>query len=79
MNVFENLESLLNHYNITVRFNLDSNKMEITIPDKTYSRINEDAVKLIDILALCILHKVPRAYLQRRLSNIADKNCYSPG
>lgn len=78
LNVPENIECLLNHYNIKVRFNLVSKRIEITIPDKKYSKTNEGEVKLSDIAALCVKNGVPKIDLPSWILSIADKNRYSP-
>lgn len=78
LNTYENIEHLLNHYNIQVRFNLVSKKVEITIPNKKYSKTNESEVKLTDIAALCVKNRVPKVDLPNWLLLIADKHRYSP-
>ena len=78
LNVPENIEHLLNHYEIKVRFNLVSKRIEITIPDKKYSKTNEGEVKLADIASLCVKNSVPKADLSSWLLLIADKHRYSP-
>ena len=78
LNVHENIECLLNHYNIKVRFNLVSKRIEIVIPDKKYSKTNEGEVKLSDIASLCVKNGVPKVDLSNWLLLIADKHRYSP-
>jgi putative DNA primase/helicase len=78
LNVPENIECLLDYYGIKVRFNLVSKRIEITIPDKKYSKTNEGEVKLSDIAALCVKNGVPKVDLPNWLLLIADKHRYSP-
>ena len=78
LNVPENIECLLNHYKIKVKFNLVSKKIEITVPDKKYSKTNESEVKLSDIASLCVKNGVPKVDLTNWLLLIADKHRYSP-
>ena len=78
LNVPENIEYLLNHYKIKVRFNLVSKKIEIDIPLKQYSKTNESEVKLSDIASLCVKNGVPKVDLPNWLLLIADKHRYSP-
>jgi putative DNA primase/helicase len=78
LNVHENIECLLNHYKIKVRFNLVSKRIEITVPDKKYSKTNESEVILSDIASLCVKNGVPKADLLNWLLLIADKHRYSP-
>ena len=78
LNVPENIECLLNHYRIKVKFNLVSKRIEITVPDKKYSKTNESEVKLSDIASLCVKNGVPKVDLERWMLLIADKNRYSP-
>lgn len=78
LNVPDNVECLLNHYKIKVRFNLVSKRIEITVPDKKYSKTNEGEVKLSDIASLCVKNGVPKVDLERWILLIADKNRYSP-
>lgn len=78
LNVPENIECLLNHYRIKVRFNLVSKRIEITVPDKKYSKTNESEVKLSDIASLCVKNGVPKVDLPNWLLLIADKHRYSP-
>ena len=78
LNVHENIECLLNYYKIKVRFNLVSKRIEITVPDKKYSKTNESEVKLSDIASLCVKNGVPKVDLPNWLLLIADKHRYSP-
>lgn len=78
LNVPENIEYLLRHYQIRARFNLVSKRVEIVIPNRNYSKTNENNVKLSDIAALCVKNGVPKIDLDRWLLLIADKNRYSP-
>lgn len=78
LNVPDNIEYLLNHYSIKVRFNLVSKRIEITIPEKKYSKTNESEVKLSDIASLCVKNGVPKVDLPNWLLLIADKHRYSP-
>lgn len=78
LNVPENIECILNHYQIKVRFNLVSKRIEITVPNKKYSKTNESEVKLSDIASLCVKNGVPKVDLERWMLLIADKNRYSP-
>ncbi len=78
LNVPDNIEYLLNYYEIKVRFNLVSKRIEITVPHKKYSKTNESEVKLADIAALCVKNGVPKVDLERWILLIADKHRYSP-
>jgi len=78
VNTIENIECLLNYYNIKTRFNLVNKRIEISIPEKEHSQTNEDEVKLSHIAALCVKNRVPKTDLQSWILSIADDNRYSP-
>lgn len=78
LNVPENIEFLLNHYEIKARFNLVKKDIDINIPGQRYSKTNEKEVELSYIASLCVKNGVPKVDLSNWLLLIADKYRYSP-
>ena len=73
-----NVEHLLAHHGITVRYNEVKKRDEIEIPGRTGSADNVDNVTLGYIVSLAAKHHMPTGTVASLLEVIANKNAYNP-
>ena len=73
-----NVDFLLRHAGITVRYNEVSKRDEVEIPGRTGSRDNMDNVTLSSILSLCAQHHMPTGTVPGYVEVIANRNGYNP-
>lgn len=75
----ENLECLLEFYNISVRYNVISKRYDIIIPGEEYSPDNADNAKLARIISRACEIGLPVSQVKNYVEFIGDKNQYNPG
>lgn len=74
----ENLEALLNHLGVIVRYNVISKQEEIIIPGKSFSLDNQENASFAEIQSWLNLINMPRTHTLEYITTIADKNQYNP-
>lgn len=78
LNTSDNTKHQLEFYNIKCRYNLVTNRIEISDPSKKFSPTNTYDCHVAHIEDLCIKNGAPKASLENHLLLIADENRYSP-
>lgn len=78
VNTYENVEHLLNFYNIKVKFNELRKEIEADIPTKQFTKANHQKLILAEVTSLCNKNNVPRADVPQWLTMIADSHAYNP-
>lgn len=73
-----NVDFLLRHAGITVRYNEVSKRDEVEIPGRTGSRDNMDNVTLSSILSLCAQYHMPTGTVPGYVEVIANRDAYNP-
>lgn len=73
-----NIEHLLDHAGIRVRYNEVSKRDEIEIPNRTGSTDNVDNVTLTHIISLVAEHHIPTGNVPGFVEAIANRNAYNP-
>lgn len=73
-----NIEHLLDHAGIRVRYNEVSKRDEIEIPNRTGSTDNVDNVTLTYIISLVAEHHIPTGNVPGFVEAIANRNAYNP-
>ncbi len=73
-----NLEWLLTHFNITIRYNLMTRQREISIRDLFISQEDTDNYLLNIIIYLAALNEMPTISIDRHLDVLALQNPYHP-
>lgn len=80
-NVKENIEKLLSHLKIEAKYNELTKRLDIIIPNKTYSPDNMDELCLQHIYNECIKHDfsgISKELVDSILLEIGDKHRYNP-
>jgi Virulence-associated protein E/Bifunctional DNA primase/polymerase, N-terminal len=78
LSTIRNLETVLQAINATVRYNVISKRIEILIPDRTYTQDNKENSAIAEIYSHCGKYKMPVGQIDMFLTNIADKNPHNP-
>ncbi len=78
LNTVENLACMLDQYGITCRYNEVSKDVEVTIPDRRYSRDNAGNCSMAELISLCSRNRMPRSDLDGFVKLIADGHCFNP-
>jgi len=78
LNMPENIEHLANFYEISLRFNIITKRVDAIIPHCNFSIINKDRLVVIEFERLAALHGVPKVGMDGWLLWIADKYRYNP-
>lgn len=78
LNTTDNVNHLLQHYNIEVKYNLMTNYPEFKISGKKFSAINEADCCFVEMCNLCVKNRVPYSTLANHLLVISDRNRYHP-
>lgn len=78
LGTIENLKILLNHCNVTCRYNVISKKLEINIPCETYSPDNTDNSSMTWICSTMSGLEMPTNHYERYLAHIGDQSLYNP-
>jgi predicted P-loop ATPase len=73
-----NVDFLLKHAGITVRYNEVSKRDEVEIPGRTGSRDNMDNVTLSCIVSLCAQYHMPTGTVPGYVEVIANRDAYNP-
>ncbi len=73
-----NVDHILRHAGITVRYNEVSKRDEITIPGRAGSRDNIDNVTLSHIVSLAAEHHLPTGNVAAFVEAIANRDAYNP-
>jgi putative DNA primase/helicase len=74
----DNLEVLLRHQGITLRYNEVAKEAKMAIPGTKYSRDGEAAAALAHVFSLCAKFGLPDVHIAEYLSGIAFKRAYNP-
>lgn len=74
----ENYQALLDHYRVTLRYNLMSKEIEAVLPDTNYTFDNALNCALADIQSLCARHDLITSVVDSFSGRIADTNAYNP-
>ncbi len=75
---YQNFNTLLNSYDITIKYNETSKKCEVFVPEQNYSLSNEDNASLGDILSVCELNGIKVNHIKSYIWKMADINRYNP-
>jgi len=75
---YQNFSTLLNSYDITVKYNETSKKCEVFVPKQNYSLSNEDNASLGDILSVCELNAIKVNHVKSYIWKMGDLNRYNP-
>jgi hypothetical protein len=75
LNTHENLEYILGHYGIRVRYNAMAKDQEISLPGKTFNQAG-DALTFIS--SLCSRNRMPTGSVADYIAMIGNRNEYSP-
>lgn len=73
-----NVRHLLNAYNIIVRYNTITKKLDIIIPNYTGSPDNSDSIKLTIVCSLAAANNMSISSIPSLLEAIGDRNLYNP-
>lgn len=73
-----NVDCLLKHSGITVRYNEISKRDEVNVPDRTGSNDNVDNVTLAYIISLGAEHHMPTGNIPGFVEAIANRDAYNP-
>lgn len=74
----ENLQHLIDSYNIGCRYNKISKSTEINIKGQNFTVDNEVNAQLSELSNLCARNQLPKTLPQDYILNIADINAYNP-
>jgi putative DNA primase/helicase len=74
----ENIEHLISHYGITVRYDCIKKKLRITIPGHTGTTDNADNTAITIIISLVTLNGMTTGQVSALVEAIADRNIYNP-
>lgn len=78
LNTSDNTKHQLEFYKIKCRYNLVTNRIEISDSSKKFSPTNTYDCHVAHIEDLCVKNGMPKASLENHLLLIADENRYSP-
>ena len=73
-----NVAELLRRAGITVRYNVVTKDIEISIPGTTTSDDNARNVRMNEIVSLCASVRFPQSNVERFVVSVADKQQYNP-
>lgn len=73
-----NVDHVLRHAGVVVRYNEISKRDEITVPGRTGSRDNVDNVTLSHIVSLAAEHHMPTGNVPSFVEAIANRDAYNP-
>ena len=74
----ENIDYLIRHYGITVRYDCIKKKLRITIPGHTGTTDNADNTAITIIISLVTLNGMTTGQVPALVEAIADRNIYNP-
>ena len=74
----ENVDHLLKHADIRVRYNVIKKKDEVAVPGHQGTMDNLDNVTLSTIVSLASKHGLPTGHITDYVQVIADRNAYNP-
>ena len=74
----ENFQMLLDHYNITIKYNEMNKDMEIEIPNQTFHTDIHMNAKISELRSLAQLHNFPVLDIDNYVISIGNKNSYHP-
>lgn len=74
----DNVDHLLNHAAIQVRYNVIKKKDEVAVPGHQGTMDNLDNVTLSTIVSLASKHGLPTGHIADYVQVIADRNAYNP-
>ncbi len=74
----ENIDHLLRHYGITVRYDCIKKKLRINIPGHTGTTDNADNTAITIIISLVTLNGMTTGQVPALVEAIADRNIYNP-
>ncbi|MFM9993190.1 MAG: VapE domain-containing protein, partial [Burkholderiaceae bacterium] len=74
----ENIDYLIRHYGITVRYDCIKKKLRITIPGHTGTTDNADNTAITIITSLVTLNGMTTGQVPALVEAIADRNIYNP-
>lgn len=74
----ENYRALLDHYGVTLRYNLMSKEIEALLPGSEYTFDNALNCALADIQSLCARHDLITSVVDAYSGRIADENAFNP-
>ena len=74
----ENFAYMLGEYGITVRYNVISKGVEVTIPGLEFSQDNRFRAQVATIGSLCARNRLPRGTVGEYITLLADANPYNP-
>lgn len=74
----ENLQYLLNHFNIKVKWNMMNRGRDVVIPNVKFYYEESENLSLTYITDLAVLYSMPTKRIDKHLDAIASKNCYHP-
>lgn len=73
-----NLDYMLRHYRVSVRYNVIKKKLEIAIPGLSSTPDNGDNVAIAHIHSLAKLNGLSTSHIDQFLAALADHNAYNP-
>lgn len=73
-----NLEWLLSHFNVSIKFNLMSKDVEINIPGHEFSKEDKQNNQLHFITYLATINKMPIKQIDKHIDALALQNAYHP-
>lgn len=78
LDTMENLEALLNHYDIQPRYNVIRKNVDMSIPGQSFSSDNRANSELATVRSLCARNEMPTASLMPYIKTISDRDRYNP-
>lgn len=77
-NTLNNFKKILQHYDVTIRYNEMSKEFEIEFPNKTFHNDIKDNAKIAELRSYCHLQNFPVSEVDNYVIRIGEENSYHP-